>query len=115
MILKQSLRNLKIKNKNQPSIEELLSQIELMKQALLFYSNEKNYLNDGNGSIINKDNGMQAKFVLENIKKISTYQDELIDELKNIEKQFDSDSSNIVSDLEKLNKITYKINNKKNG
>jgi len=71
----------------EPTIVELLNQIELMKQALFFYGNENNYQagqHDGSGSfptMIDKDGGHQARFVLEQIQKTSEYASNLIKQL----------------------------------
>jgi hypothetical protein len=61
---------------------------DLMKQALLFYSNEMNYNSNNpiNQSLIELDNGEQARFVLNQIKELNDYNDNLnIDYEKYIE------------------------------
>lgn len=48
--------------------QELLNQIALMEQALLFYGDEVNYEPDSD--LIDRDRGAQARFALEQLKKI---------------------------------------------
>ena len=59
-------------------IEEDENHIELLRQALLFYANKENYhqnqyLNDDISSLIELDNGSQARFALSNIEKLREY------------------------------------------
>jgi hypothetical protein len=55
--------------------QELLNQIALMEQALLFYGNEINYEPDSD--LIDKDRGSQARFALEQLKKIKDINEEM--------------------------------------
>jgi len=68
---------------NNYDIDELLGIIELMKQSLIFYSDENNYKNN---NIIN-DNGNQARIIINQVNDLMTmkqnFQDELEEYLKN--------------------------------
>lgn len=77
--------------------------IEILKQALNFYSNQSNY-NEGTESLIFKDNGFQAKFALEKAKEMSDQDtDNLINYVRSQIK--DEDIS-----LNKINEIKNIIN-----
>lgn len=55
------------------NIDEFQNQIELMKQALLFYADKKNYENEvryEESSLIYVDEGSQARFALETLEKL---------------------------------------------
>ena len=107
---------------NEPTIIELLNQIELMKQALLFYGNEDNYKmgqHDGGGSfptMIDKDGGHQARFVLEQIQKTSEYIEKItraINDGVDINK-LDGINNELVNKMMEVNKIINKYEDKKN-
>lgn len=54
------------------NLEEYQNQIELLKQALLFYAEEKNYKDEvqyERTSLIDVDNGTQARFALDKLKE----------------------------------------------
>lgn len=70
--------------------EEDQNLIELLKQALLFYSNDSNYYTPSQGkSLIIMDNGSQARFALQKI-------DELTETFDNINKDYDSYITNAI-------------------
>ena len=65
------------------NLEEYKNQIELLKQALLFYGNKKNYENEvryEESSLIYVDNGTQARFALEQLQKVEDVNDEINDD-----------------------------------
>lgn len=68
-----------------------LNLIELLKQALLFYAKKENYIekpmNDGLISMVEIDDGSQARFALEQIKKV-----------KELNEGIDNDYLNYVSE-----------------
>jgi hypothetical protein len=71
--------------------ENYLNTIELLKQALLFYANEENYLFYKNRDApVAIDNGHQARFVLKTI-----------NELDKINKKIESDYDEIINNVEK--------------
>lgn len=88
-------------------IEECLNQIELLKQALLFYANVDNYVEKHDVeknmfSYIQMDSGTQARFVLK--------------QLENIKNIVSPDYDNLVEDGEdylnnEVNKEIKKLNN----
>jgi len=59
----------------EPTIEELVSRIQFLKQALEFYAAEYNYRT---GSI-ERDQGHQARFALSQIVDIDKYNQEMLD------------------------------------
>ena len=69
------------------NIEELLNQIELLKQALLFYADEKNYENEvryEESSLIYVDNGSQAKFALKKVQETLDQNQKLQDDYNKV-------------------------------
>ena len=65
------------------NLEEYKNQVELLKQALLFYGNEKNYENEvryEESSLIYVDNGTQARFALEQLKIVEAANQEINDD-----------------------------------
>lgn len=67
----------------QPTLTELLNKITFLKQALQFYANEKNYIqNVAAGyelcSRTELDNGAQARFALEQIEELEKYNRKMI-------------------------------------
>lgn len=55
--------------------DEYHSLVEILKQALLFYANEKNYvINDKNSSLIELDFGSQAKFAITKINDFNNFE-----------------------------------------
>ena len=90
------------------NIDEYLNQISLMKQALLFYANEDNYLFFKNKDApIALDEGAQARFALETLEKVekvnkemeADYLDVIKEELPNQQPQ------NIINLLNEIKKI----------
>jgi len=75
--------------------QETLNQIALMEQALKFYADKKNYENNQHAgyeqlSLIEADNGSQARFALEQLKKIKNMNEEMgEDYIKLLEKELD--------------------------
>lgn len=85
--------------------------IELLKQALLFYSNESNYYTPSEGkSLVIMDNGHQAKFALQKVDEFN----ELID---NINNDYDNLTNNIKTEESPDNilKIIDDLKNVENG
>ena len=71
-------------------IEEDQNQIELLRQALLFYADKKNYENEvryEESSLIYVDNGNQARFALKRVQEI---QDEI--------QKLQNDYNNVIGD-----------------
>ena len=69
------------------NIEELLNQIELLKQALLFYGDEKNYENEvryEESSLIYVDNGSQARFALKKVQETLDQNQKLQDDYNKV-------------------------------
>jgi uncharacterized damage-inducible protein DinB len=111
---------------SQPTISELLNVIELQKKALEFYAESKNYeqnihINNELSSIIEIDNGHQARFTLEQSKKIKEYNQTLIEEynksINEIKQQMDEPILSLTDfvdqdQLNKLNNIMKKYGNK---
>ena len=70
--------------------EENPNHIELLRQALLFYANKENYESNqpvGNelGSMIELDNGSQARFALANLDKLREFDNKMeADYMKNV-------------------------------
>lgn len=97
--------------RQEPTIEELLNKIALLKEALKFYGNEQNY---SNGSIT-LDNGHQAKFALQQITAVDKYNQDMIDEaMKSIEQIDQQDlnpndfGSEFQDKLQEINQIIKK-------
>ena len=92
------------------SIEQLLSVIELQRNALLYYSDNKNYENDS----IKKDMGSLAKFTLKQAKDVLDYNKNLTTILENLnlkEQGFDVDElKKTMNDLNKLDMTIDQIN-----
>lgn len=64
--------------------EEDQNLIELLKQALLFYSNDSNYYTPSEGkSLIIMDNGSQARFALKKVEEFSNLIDGVKDDYDN--------------------------------
>ncbi|MFW5847615.1 MAG: hypothetical protein ACOCVF_01670 [bacterium] len=84
-----------------PTIEELTNKITLMKQALMFYANKENYLS---GGLIEQDRGEQAIFVINQIKEIDKYIEELNEQAKNTLNEF-NDVNSMESLKEQINKL----------
>jgi hypothetical protein len=97
--------------RSQRTFEELIGIIELQKQALLYYSEEKNYKGD-NPNILN-DNGYQARFVLETQIKQDKYHNDVMKEAEEILNQYDKENDDDVI-LSKLGSISNLINSFKN-
>ena len=86
---------------NKPRLEELINRLELLKQALQYYSNTANY--EGDNPNILLDKGSQAKFALDTLTNQENYHETLVSEADEILKQYGQESSN---DQETLNKLT---------
>lgn len=70
------------------TVEEYQNIVSLLKQALLFYADEKNYTDRGNDrpilTRIEMDKGSQAKFALDKINELEKMYLNTINEYKNI-------------------------------
>jgi len=85
--------------------ENYINIINLLKQALLFYSKKDNYVkNNISLSNVEKDEGFQARFTLEKINEMSDYLD-VYDYFNELERNDDGDFDN-----NKLNEIIAKFN-----
>lgn len=102
-----------------PTIEELLNKISLLKKALEFYSNEKNYnqnvnVNANLTSKIEIDEGHQARFALDQIKNIEEYNQSLIEEYKmELKETKEITERETFDSIVKLNKLIFGLGNKK--
>lgn len=103
----------------EPTREELLNKISLLKEALKFYGDEQNYFTKNNEtqSRISNDAGLQARFALDQLKKIDSYNADVF----NSSSQMINNYSEEIDDLdidnettEKLEKISNIINKWKN-
>ena len=90
------------------NIEDYQNLIELLKQALLFYADEKNYIGDiYRNSNIAVDQGSQARFALEKINEIENAYNDLDEYInKTIMNAMDSDLS--------FDDLMFTINNIRN-
>jgi hypothetical protein len=101
------------------SIEQLLSVIELQKNALLYYGDKKNYENES----IKNDMGSLANFTLKQSNNILLYNKNLINQLEALSfknNDFNSDEfKKTMNELHKLDQTIEQINimlkNEKNG
>jgi hypothetical protein len=107
----------------QPRVEELLNKITLLRKALEFYANEKNYvqnvpINNELSSKTEIDNGHQARFALEQTETIEEFNQSLIEEYRKAvgeeKKRFEDQGINEES-VEKMEEIINKINKYKHG
>jgi hypothetical protein len=74
-------------------INQYKNVLELLKQALLFYANENNYkYNEGSSPIDLDEYGFQARFALEQLKK-----------LEELEKNLENDYENITNTINENN------------
>ena len=94
------------------SIEEYQNLIELLKKALEFYADKKNYIQKAGGyneltSQIELDGGSQAQFALEKIKELSEFN-------KNIENDFVKNITNAIENEENTENIFKLIEDFKN-
>ena len=83
--------------------EEYLNQIELLKQALRFYANKENYVEHPvtHHSMIENDNGHQARFALKQLTKVEGINQEMNEEyLKEVSKEMEK--SNTPENIMKL-------------
>jgi len=73
---------------NSVDIENYQKLITLMEQALMFYGNEQNYLNEKKGNkplIVLDAYGSQARYALDQIKKLKEIYSELNKDFENFE------------------------------
>lgn len=94
------------------SIEEYQNLIELLKKALEFYADKKNYVQKAGGyneltSRVELDGGSQAQFALEKIKELSEFN-------KNIENDFVKNITNAIENEENTENIFKLIEDFKN-
>ena len=71
------------------NLEDYKNQIELLKQALLFYANPDNYnqnqpINEELTSLIELDEGSQARFALEQLKKVEKMNQKMEEDYKRV-------------------------------
>src|ERR1035437_10897955 len=94
------------------SIEEYQNLTELLKKALEFYADKKNYVQKAGGyneltSRVELDGGSQAQFALEKIKELSEFN-------KNIENDFVKNITNAIENEENSDNIIKLIEDFKN-
>jgi hypothetical protein len=108
----------------EPTIEDLLNQIEFMKNALLFYSEEENYSN-GNGTLmanektrIDLDKGHQARFALKQIESLDNYNKKMLDNAIKSAEDFTNKHGEKIDDaleaVDELNELMKTVNKLKN-
>ncbi len=92
----------------EPTTEELINKIALLEKTLQFYGNQNNYPN-----LVIKDNGLQARFALDQIKSINSYEDDMIEKLKKAltDEGKDIETSEVNDVIEKLTKINKLFDN----
>lgn len=87
------------------SQENLLNQIELLKQALIFYANNENYLFYKNkDALITIDEGSQARFALKKLKETLDVNQKMEDEyIKNLtENTTPKGVINLINEIKKI-------------
>ena len=89
---------------NQQTNDDLQTQVNVLKNAMQFYSNEENYIND---QLIIKDGGGIARHTLKSINDLDEYQQQ-ISELQNF---IADDTEDDVDRTELVNKINKLIKN----
>lgn len=89
---------------NQQTNDDLQTQVNVLKNAMQFYSNEENYIND---QLIIKDGGGIARHALKAINDLDEYQQQ-ISELQNF---IAHDTEDDVDRTELVNKINKLIKN----
>lgn len=89
---------------NQQTNDDLQTQVNVLKNAMQFYSNEENYIND---QLIIKDGGGIARHALKSINDLAEYQQQ-ISELQNF---IADDTEDDVDRTELVNKINKLIKN----
>ena len=91
------------------TIEDYKSLVELLKQALLFYANDRNYEGkDEQLSLMVVDSGSQARFALAKIKEFTEVSEKLeADYLRNMNEAIESGDSpeNVLKIIEGFKKI----------
>lgn len=98
------------------NVTEYQNLIELLKKTLEFYANEENYvekpMNDGLMSMMEMDDGSQAKFALKKIKEFGEYKQESIEDfLKDVEDNLETNQD--VDDLYKKLNMLKKLSDEK--
>ena len=100
--------------------DQYINIIELQKQALQFYADENNYVKKLPDLSINKlvshidlDKGTQARFVLNQIKSLNDFNENIESEYVDYVKSLEEESVNINGEdlLQALNKLKKDINN----
>ena len=95
------------------STEDLLNQIELLKQALLFYANEENYKGYYNGkelepALVGVDGGSQARFALQRLQETLDQNQEMEDEyIKEIQEKIEANKppESVLRLIEEIKKV----------
>lgn len=99
----------------EPTIEELINKITLLKKTLEYYADKKVYSGHIEKINILKDKGHQARFALEQIKKIDEYENEMIANLREIlegnEDITDEEKAEAIANMDKIRKSIDEINN----
>ena len=88
------------------NLEDYQNLIEVLKHALMFYANEKNYI--GNPAMINVDQqGSQARFALNKIEEIEKINEKMksgyINLIEDVNNYTSDDMSQIIKNLKKIN------------
>lgn len=86
------------------NIEEYQNQVELLKQALLFYADENNYQSGmGNPSLIDLDeHGSQARFALQQLEKLDALNQKMEEDyVKNLSAQIPNETPEGILNLMK--------------
>lgn len=95
---------------NETTIEELLGIIKLQEGALEYYANKKNYSGNIETMPILKDRGEQARFILNQAKKIREYRNELEEKIKRVIQEFEEINLDGI-DMDETKKNVNAINN----
>lgn len=96
--------------------QELLNEIELYKQALMYYADPQNYVGEENSAIL-IDSGFQAKFALDSANKNSSYNEKMYEEAKkmvmdNFNNENPEDYKESLRKLDEINSIISKYKDK---
>jgi len=85
------------------SNDELLKVIDLLKIGLKFYADENNYkYNTSNGSLIDKDKGFQANFILNEVDKLMNYNEIMEDNLNKILSESNKNLNEMINKLKEI-------------
>ena len=94
-------------------INQYKNVVELLKQALLFYGNKNNYFGEmKNASMIDLDeHGSQARFALDQLKKLEDLNEKMENNYENIINSFDEtkNQEELLKTIDNLKNFTTKI------